>query len=95
MSDLLQESVAFERISVIAKLGSLDVCNHYERQVVLTLITELADDARKEISKKNNQKIRLLSRSHIEDKSSCRFWTQQTQRQLALFWTKFINHWLN
>ncbi|MEX6148056.1 MULTISPECIES: hypothetical protein [Providencia] len=63
MSDLLQESVAFERISVIAKLGCLEGCNHYERQVVLTLITELADSAREEITKKSNKKIRLLNSS--------------------------------
>ncbi|CAB5587383.1 Uncharacterised protein [Providencia rettgeri] len=63
MSDLLQESVAFERISVIAKLGSLEGCNHYERQVVLTLITELADGAREEIAKKSIQKIRMLNSS--------------------------------
>lgn len=67
MSDLLQESEAFERISVIAKLGSLDVCNAYERQVVLTLITEIADTARSEISKKSDNKIRLLESSHIEE----------------------------
>lgn len=66
MSDLLQESVAFERISVIAKLGSLEGCNQYERQVVLTLITELADDAKEEILKKNNRKIRLLNSSHTD-----------------------------
>ena len=67
MSDLLQESVAFERISVIAKLGSLEGCNAYERQVVLTLITEIADGAKEEIVKKNNTVIRLLESSHIED----------------------------
>ncbi|MBP6518698.1 hypothetical protein [Shewanella sp.] len=69
MSDLLQESVAFERISVIAKLGSLEVCNAYERQVVLTLISEIADDAKEEISKKKSRVIRLLESSHVEDKS--------------------------
>ncbi|UPS62248.1 MULTISPECIES: hypothetical protein [Providencia] len=71
MSDLLQESVAFERISVIAKLGSLEGCNHYERQVVLTLITELADGAREEIAKKSNQKIRLLNSSPDVSQKSC------------------------
>ncbi|MCW2257870.1 hypothetical protein M2263_003961 [Providencia alcalifaciens] len=70
MSDFLYESVAFERISVIAKLGSLEVCNDYERQVVLTLITDIADDAREEISNKNNKKIRLLESSPIDMKKS-------------------------
>ncbi|MGZ0010432.1 hypothetical protein [Providencia hangzhouensis] len=70
MSDFLYESVAFERISVIAKLGSLEVCNDYERQVVLTLITDIADDAREEISKKNNKKIRLLESSPMDVKKS-------------------------
>nr|WP_282561532.1 hypothetical protein [Providencia rettgeri] len=74
MSDLLQESVAFERISVIAKLGSLEGCNHYERQVVLTLITELADGAREEIAKKSNQKIRLLNSSPDVSQKSCTLW---------------------
>ncbi|MEQ4671834.1 hypothetical protein AB7W30_16630 [Providencia manganoxydans] len=67
MSDFLHESVAFERISVIAKLGSLEVCNPYERQVVLTLITEIADTARDEIRNKSHKKIRLLESSHVED----------------------------
>lgn len=66
MSDFLQESVAFERISVIAKLGSLEVCDHYERQIVLTLITELADTAKEEISKKSHQKMRLLECSPLD-----------------------------
>ena len=69
MSDLLTESVAFERISVIAKLGSLEGCNNNERQVVLGLITELADSAIEAISKKDDKKIRLLNSSHIEDVS--------------------------
>ncbi|MEI9788397.1 hypothetical protein V5094_12040 [Moellerella wisconsensis] len=66
MSDSLPEAVAFERISIIAKLGSLEACNAYERQVVLTLITDIADDAREEISKKGNKIIGLLDSSHIE-----------------------------
>ncbi|HEQ1858114.1 hypothetical protein [Providencia sp. wls1914] len=69
MSDLLTESVAFERISVIAKLGSLEGCNHNERQVVLGLITELADNAIEDIAKKDDKKIRLLNGSHIDSKA--------------------------
>lgn len=74
MSDFFSESVVFERISVIAKLASLECCNHYERQVVLILITELADNAREKIVKKNNQKFRrLCSRPESSIKQSCSF----------------------
>ncbi|MBP6079748.1 MAG: hypothetical protein KA732_00555 [Providencia sp.] len=59
MSDVLREAVAFERISVIAKLGSLGACNVCDMQVVLEMITEIADEARGKLLKSgtvpNNQ----------------------------------------
>ncbi|MEY0300793.1 hypothetical protein AB7W11_02570 [Providencia manganoxydans] len=51
MSDFLHESVALERISVIAKLGSLETCNACDMQIVLEMITEIADEARKKLLK--------------------------------------------
>ena len=51
MSDVLREAVAFERISVIAKLGSLETCNVCDMQVVLEMITEIADEAREKLLK--------------------------------------------
>ncbi|MCW2257826.1 hypothetical protein M2263_003917 [Providencia alcalifaciens] len=51
MSDFLKEAIAFERISVIAKLGSLETCNACDMQIVLEMITEIADEAREKIVK--------------------------------------------
>lgn len=54
MSDVLREAVAFERISVIAKLGSLETCNACDMQIVLEMITEIADEAREKLLKSEN-----------------------------------------
>ncbi|MBO1928537.1 hypothetical protein J4731_00200 [Providencia rettgeri] len=44
---MLEASVALERIEIIARFGSLDLCNDKERQVVLALIMEIAEDTRR------------------------------------------------
>ncbi len=51
MNDGLHEYDAIQRISVIAKLGSLEGCNAYERQIVLIMIAEIAEDTARTLAK--------------------------------------------
>ncbi|WP_272687744.1 hypothetical protein [Providencia sp. PROV079] len=58
MSDVLRNAVAFERISVIAKLCHANICNDKDRGIMLSMIEELAENAKNNLlSMENENKI--------------------------------------
>ncbi|HDU8634584.1 TPA: hypothetical protein RG702_003768, partial [Proteus mirabilis] len=53
MTDNIKSMEAFERIALIAKVGSFDSFTSQEKDIVLSLIFELADNARVDLLEKN------------------------------------------
>lgn len=53
MTDNIKSMEALERIALIAKVGSFDFFTSQEKDIVLSLIFELADNARVDLLEKN------------------------------------------
>ncbi len=53
MTDNIKSMEALERIALIAKVGSFDSFTSQEKDIVLSLIFELADNARVDLLEKN------------------------------------------